>query len=99
MPWQKLPNPSPVELAHWRVVKRSKFLTDESLGPGVIEFFQMYRMNAVTGGFRVMFGLASFRGALARLGLAAAQISLERRRQSLRARLSPRRAWSGGAAS
>jgi len=48
MPWQKLSNPSDQYIAQLRRAKRSKFLIDESLGPGTIEFFRFYRMNAVT---------------------------------------------------
>jgi hypothetical protein len=48
MRWQKLPDPSPEYMARRRRTKRTKFLTDENLGSGVIEFFQWYRMNAVT---------------------------------------------------
>src|SRR5215470_11187556 len=50
------------------------------------------------GCFRVMGGLARFRGALASLRLAAAQIDLERRRESLAAGLPPRRARARRAA-
>jgi predicted nuclease of predicted toxin-antitoxin system len=48
MSWQKLPNPTPTEITQRRLLKRSKFLIDESLGPGTKQFFQLYRMNAVT---------------------------------------------------
>jgi Domain of unknown function (DUF5615) len=48
MPWQKIPDPSLEDVAQRRRTKRSKFLIDESLGSGTIEFFQWYRMNAVT---------------------------------------------------
>jgi predicted nuclease of predicted toxin-antitoxin system len=48
MPWQKLPNAPPLFIAQLRRAKHSKFLTDESLGPGVIEFFRLYRMSAIT---------------------------------------------------
>lgn len=47
MPWQELPHPTAEEIASFRHGKRSRFLIDESLGSGTIEFFQYYRLNAV----------------------------------------------------
>jgi predicted nuclease of predicted toxin-antitoxin system len=47
MPWQELPDPTAEEIATFRRAKRSRFLIDESLGSGTIEFFQYYRLNAV----------------------------------------------------
>jgi predicted nuclease of predicted toxin-antitoxin system len=47
MPWQELPHPTAEEIASFRRAKRSRFLIDESLGSGTIEFFQYYRLNAV----------------------------------------------------
>ena len=48
MRWQPLPDASPAFVSQLRRSKRSKFLTDESLGPGIIQFFRWYRMNAIT---------------------------------------------------
>jgi predicted nuclease of predicted toxin-antitoxin system len=48
MTWQILPGASPGFIAQLRRAKHSRFLTDESLGSGVAQFFQWYRMNAVT---------------------------------------------------
>ena len=47
MPWQTLPDPNPEESAHFRRTRRSRFLLDESLGSGTIEFFERHRLNAV----------------------------------------------------
>jgi predicted nuclease of predicted toxin-antitoxin system len=47
MPWQELPHPTAEESAAFRRGKRSRFLIDESLGSGTIQFFQHYRLNAV----------------------------------------------------
>jgi predicted nuclease of predicted toxin-antitoxin system len=47
MPWQRLPKPHPDEIALFRRAKRSRFLIDESLGTGTIEFFRQFGMNAV----------------------------------------------------
>jgi predicted nuclease of predicted toxin-antitoxin system len=47
MPWQTLPYPDAEEIAQFRRAKRSRFLIDESLGSGTIEFFQRHRLNAV----------------------------------------------------
>src|SRR5262249_60890037 len=47
MRWQLLPAPDAKAISRLRRAKRSRFLIDESLGSGCIEFFQHYGMNAV----------------------------------------------------
>jgi len=47
MPWQTIPDPDPEEIAQYRRARRSRFLLDESLGSGAIEFFERHRLNAV----------------------------------------------------
>lgn len=47
MAWQSLPEPREDDLARFRRARRSRFLIDESLGSGCIEFFQRHRLNAV----------------------------------------------------
>jgi predicted nuclease of predicted toxin-antitoxin system len=47
MPWQTLPDPDAQAIAEFRRAKRSRFLIDESLGPGTVEFFERHRLNAV----------------------------------------------------
>jgi hypothetical protein len=47
MPWQTLPDPDAEEIAQFRRAKRSRFLIDESLGSGTIEFFDRHHLNAV----------------------------------------------------
>jgi predicted nuclease of predicted toxin-antitoxin system len=47
MPWQTIPDPDHEEVARFRRARRSRFLIDESLGSGTIEFFERLRLNAV----------------------------------------------------
>jgi predicted nuclease of predicted toxin-antitoxin system len=47
MGWQTLPDVPAEEIARLRRAKRSRFLIDESLGSGAIEFFKRRRLNAV----------------------------------------------------
>jgi predicted nuclease of predicted toxin-antitoxin system len=47
MPWQTIPDPDPEEVARFRRARRSRFLIDESLGFGTVEFFERLRLNAV----------------------------------------------------
>jgi predicted nuclease of predicted toxin-antitoxin system len=47
MPWQALPDPDLESIARFRRAKRSRFLIDESLGSGAIEFFEYHHLNAV----------------------------------------------------
>lgn len=47
MRWQLLPEPDAKLISRLRRAKRSRFLIDESLGSGCIEFFEYHGMNAV----------------------------------------------------
>src|SRR6516162_2005349 len=47
MPWQTLPDLDAEAVALFRRAKRSRFLIDESLGSGTMEFFERHRLNAV----------------------------------------------------
>jgi predicted nuclease of predicted toxin-antitoxin system len=47
VPWQTVPLPDAETVGQFRRAKRSRFLIDESLGSGAIEFFKRHNLNAV----------------------------------------------------
>jgi len=47
VPWQTLPDAGAADVALFRRAKRSRFLVDESLGPGAKESFERHRLSAV----------------------------------------------------
>jgi predicted nuclease of predicted toxin-antitoxin system len=47
MSWQVIPDADADFVAEMRRARRSRFLIDESLGPGTVEFFESYGLNAV----------------------------------------------------
>jgi hypothetical protein len=47
MPWQTAPDPDAEAVAQFRRAKRSRFLIDESLGSGAIEFFKRHSLNGM----------------------------------------------------